>query len=93
MFTEGADRSAESPRLCDFSTAEGVQAARENPYCQLHHDLLHLLKGPQMETADSSMAQALGARADCLERVRIADSVFTLTMQQTLQALRLFTFS
>lgn len=92
MFVDGRDHGSESPRLSDMSTVEGVQAAGTDPYCHLHADMLHLLMAPTVELADQPRCQALAATPDGLERVRATDAVFSLTVQQTLQALRLLSF-
>lgn len=92
MWVDGADNRAEPPPLHDFTNVGGVLAASKEPYGHLHASLLHLLAGPHAEVADQPRAQALAATAPGLEQVRSTDPVFSGTMQEVLQALRLFTF-
>lgn len=93
MWVDGGDNRTEPPLLPDFSTVEGVQAAARQPYAHLHASLLHALAGPHAEVAEQPGAQALSATGLGLEQARSIDPVFSVTMQRTLQALRMFTFS
>jgi hypothetical protein len=93
MWVMGGDNCTEPPTLPDISSVEGVQAAATQPYAHLHASLLHALAGPHAGVAEQPGAQALAASGLGLEQARVTDPVFSLTMQRTLQALRLFTFS
>jgi hypothetical protein len=92
MWVDGGDNRTEPPVLPDFSTVEGVQAAARQPHAHLHASLMHALMGPHAEVSEPG-AQALAASGLGLEQARATDPVFSVTMQRTLQALRLFTFS
>lgn len=93
MWVMGGDNRTEPPQLPDFSSVEGVQAAARQPHAHLHASLLHALAGPHAEVAEQPGAQVLAASGLGLEQARATDPVFSLTMQRTLLALRLFTFS
>eukprot|EP00775_Hariotina_reticulata_P010277 gene10277-10436_t len=92
MLVDGGDNRPTSPPLPDFSTADGIQAASRGKFCQLHADLQHLLDGTDAQLSEELLEQHLSATAEGLELVRAAEPVFSYTMQQTMQALRLLTF-
>lgn len=94
MLVDGGDNKPNPPPLPDFSTADGIQTAASDRFCQLHADLQQLLNSTADEQvpSDDLLGQALLATAEGLGMVRAVDAVFSNTMQQTMQALRLMAF-
>jgi hypothetical protein len=95
MLVDGGDNKPNPPPLPDFSTADGIQTAASDRFCQLHADLQHLLNctaDEQLPSDDLPGQALLLATAEGLGMVKAVDAVFSNTMQQTMQALRLMAF-